>query len=291
MNINNLFAPAIVTAVIGAIVTIIQMRTNNKIAHVSEERKAYRDAIRKIAINIESSSADNINIHLAELKTRINPYSRLNYSHVYRDGHIWKVIDEIENNDNVNIKNSKKLLVEYISVLIKHSWDYTKGEVRGNASKSICNVCIVGLFVYYTFTIYVEGIIYKADEFNLIFLGVLIVSLLITANQSGYIANKVANQNSTVAKNEQIKPKSHESPRRYAEILKSKTWGFFFIQLILILLYSFIIYRNVVFNNMVLVLILFIAIFFYSMIYKEIELRINYIEKVNEIYEYYKELD
>lgn len=64
-----------------------------------------------------------------DLKVHINAYGK-NSNDVMKDSHIWEVIDKLENQEEY--EQLKKLLVLYLSTLLKMDWERSKEEVRGN---------------------------------------------------------------------------------------------------------------------------------------------------------------
>lgn len=65
--------------------------------YITNERKAWRSDIRRIAEEIEAATGyEDIRKPLVELKVRINAYGK-NTDDVKKDSHIWKVIERLQN--------------------------------------------------------------------------------------------------------------------------------------------------------------------------------------------------
>lgn len=110
----------------------------DKIDNVVNERKGWREKIREIAVKIEGACKCNIKNVLSELKVRLNAYGMKSNSDYEKDGHIWGIIRKMENTDynqkeySGDFEVDKKLLVEYLSLLLKYDWERSKNEVFGN---------------------------------------------------------------------------------------------------------------------------------------------------------------
>ena len=128
---------SVVAAIITSIVTMLQNRKNNAINHITEERKLWREKIREIALDIEKSeyggkNGKDINGYLVQLQMRINTYGMLQKSDYYREGHIWDTINRLKNADSEKVfEQEKEILLEYLSLMLKEDWEYSKREVKG----------------------------------------------------------------------------------------------------------------------------------------------------------------
>lgn len=97
----------------------------DKIDNIIKERKSWREKIRAIASNLEKArSYYEIRGYLAELKVRLNAYGiglkdNNDVKYYKIDAHIWRIIENIEKNKN-SLNENKKLLIEYLSLLLKH---------------------------------------------------------------------------------------------------------------------------------------------------------------------------
>ena len=128
------------SAFIGILTLILnwaQNRKNNSLNYITEERKVWREKIREIAAGIEKckyqgKNEKNIKQYLNQLEMNINPYGRTFQVDYAKDGHVWKTIEEIRKSDSENrFKKNKKLLLGYLSLMLKEDWERSKGEVRG----------------------------------------------------------------------------------------------------------------------------------------------------------------
>lgn len=109
----------------------------DKIDNIIKERKSWREKIRAIASNLEKArSYYEIRGYLEELKVRLNAYGiglkdNNDVKYYKIDAHIWRIIENIEKNKN-SLNENKKLLIEYLSLLLKHDWERSKNEIFGN---------------------------------------------------------------------------------------------------------------------------------------------------------------
>ena len=170
------------SAFIGIVTLILnwaQNRKNNSLNYITEERKVWREKIREIAAGIEKckyqgKEENNIEQYLSRLEMNINPYGRTFQTDYAIDGHVWNVIEEIRRSDSENrfIQN-RKLLLEYLSLMLKEDWERSKGEVRGYSDIMIyvCMESIVAI-LYSLFYIYVL----KLESVSVLF-GVLLLNI------------------------------------------------------------------------------------------------------------------
>ena len=87
---------SVVAGVISSLVAYFQFHKNNKLVYITNERKAWRSDIRRIAEEIEAATGyEDIRKPLVELKVRINAYGK-NTDDVKKDSHIWKVIERLQ---------------------------------------------------------------------------------------------------------------------------------------------------------------------------------------------------
>lgn len=122
---------SIIASFISSVIAYFQFRKNNHLVFITGERQKWREDIRNIADRIESSqSFEEMKNALVDLKVRINAYGR-NSDDVMQDSHIWDVIDKLEKHDG-QYETAKKLLILYLSMLLKMDWERSKAEVQGN---------------------------------------------------------------------------------------------------------------------------------------------------------------
>lgn len=157
-----------------------QNRKNNSLSYITEERKLWREKIRDIASCImkckyEGINEENIQQYLNQLELNINPYGRTCQINYLQDGHIWKVIEQIElAHSEKEFEQNKKLLLGYLSIMLKEDWERSKGEVKGY-SNAILYIIIVGVVlvlysILYLFVFKLENIMFLMcmQLFNLI---------------------------------------------------------------------------------------------------------------------------
>lgn len=73
----------------------ITFRKSSSLTYVTQERKEWREAIRRIAEELEHCPYKKRKKVLAQLNTRINAYG-LNSTEVLDDEHIWRQIRKLE---------------------------------------------------------------------------------------------------------------------------------------------------------------------------------------------------
>ena len=112
---------SVVAGVISSLVAYFQFHKNNKLVYITNERKAWRSDIRRIAEEIEAATGyEDIRKPLVELKVRINAYGK-NTDDVKKDSHIWKVIERLQK-QNDDFDEAKQLLILYLSSV--ETWKY-----------------------------------------------------------------------------------------------------------------------------------------------------------------------
>lgn len=137
-----ILASSVIASFISATVAYYQFKKNNQLVFITSERKEWRANIRSIAERIElSKTYEDIEKQLVDLKVRINAYGR-NSSDVMQDAHIWSTIDKLEKRDG-DFQQLKKLLILYLSMLLKRDWERSKEEVRGNEFQMILYLVVL----------------------------------------------------------------------------------------------------------------------------------------------------
>lgn len=158
----------VVSGLITAIPTVFISKSNNKLQHITSERAKWREEIRGIASKLQTEeNIFKIEDILCELKVKINTYGIANQDNVFQDAHIWKIIGTLENPQGSSvaerenkIKKAKKILIEYLSCLLKHDWERSKGEVIGNYTimfDAIVNV------LFFVGVIFCCNVLFKID--------------------------------------------------------------------------------------------------------------------------------
>ncbi|SDL42594.1 hypothetical protein SAMN05216520_10597 [Kandleria vitulina] len=154
---NNLTAIlTFVGAIIGASITYIVSRRESKLKYITEERQKWREEIRKIAENIESNQG-NLSVELTKLKVRLNAYGMNKKKEYYlEDAHIFNIINDINKCERSykNIKENKKILINYLSFLLKFDWERSKDEVNEDVYNLLSIIllfvgCLSYFFVFY----------------------------------------------------------------------------------------------------------------------------------------------
>lgn len=138
------------------IVSHIIVGKQRKLRYMLEDRRKWREALRKIAEDLGLASYTKTLKLLTRLKLRINAYGNdwTNTSYI-SDVHIWQLINDIENNEmtDVHFEIKKKQLVEYISALLKYDREETKKEVKGSIYYSISLIVELLMLLYSGFII------------------------------------------------------------------------------------------------------------------------------------------
>ena len=124
---------AIITGILGLIVNSKRLTTD----YISGERKSWREKIRQLSLQIQQAkNLESLRNSLLELKVYINAYGMLKATQYLLDGHLWKLIHEVEQIDdatNFKLELYKNSTIELLSVLLKYDWERSKLEVKGNS--------------------------------------------------------------------------------------------------------------------------------------------------------------
>ena len=142
-NTKIILTSTVIATLISSIITYTISTNSNKLNYITNERKLWREQIRKIATSIASSNHITIIPLLSELKLHINAYgmmqkkkgtdgsSEFNY---LKDDHIWQLITTLEKKNYDSFNANKNKLINYISLLLKYDWDRSKDEVKSSYS-------------------------------------------------------------------------------------------------------------------------------------------------------------
>lgn len=181
---------AIVTAIGSLLGVIFKINRESKLNRITDERKKWRNEMRKIVTQLSVMDIDNLNRpdkkRLCEittmLKLRINPYGykRKNYM---KDSHLWESISILED-EKKRTNGEKNKLIQYISLLLKYDWERSKTESSFNW------IAIVGYCIYIVsnvFLAYTISINYPETDTSII-LGFLIVFSIIFFIPEMYLA-------------------------------------------------------------------------------------------------------
>lgn len=125
-----ILSSTVLSGIITGIVSFIINGKNNRLKYITEDRRTWRKEIREIVDEIYIIKyPSQIKSFLAKLKVRINPYGKDKKEDYIHDSHIWKLIEEIEENPNKKFEEDRDKLVFFLSLLLKFDWDRTKKEV------------------------------------------------------------------------------------------------------------------------------------------------------------------
>lgn len=125
-----------ISGIIALFVSVFINKSDAKLKYITNERKEWREKIREIAANLQSEEnifkIENI---LCELEVRINPYGIKDKDNIFKDGHIWRIIEVLKKcKDYDRRKENKEVLIKYLSCLLKYDWERSKIEVVGSKS-------------------------------------------------------------------------------------------------------------------------------------------------------------
>jgi|GEM_PF-1099942 len=156
MNLSLILASTVVAAIVSGIFALYQNYRNNKMQKIIDERKAWRDDVRKIAEKIVSSDDETIIVEIAKLKVKLNAYGNTDkyndaYSRKISNQNLAKVNKSCICRIIQNIKNRKILkkerndnikLVKYYKN-DSHIWNLIhKMEIENDYSEKNKNILI-----------------------------------------------------------------------------------------------------------------------------------------------------
>lgn len=128
--------------------------------YITGERKEWREKIRVIIEKIDQCEygvvgEKEISQYLTQLEVNINPIGKHNPYNYAQDGHIWesiKKLREVEEEEEFN--KQKRLLISYLSLLLKENWERSKNEIRGiDKSKIVHGMAVIFLIGYVYFLV------------------------------------------------------------------------------------------------------------------------------------------
>lgn len=136
----DIFETIFTSGIISVIISYLIFQKGNQLKYITEERKEWRDKLRKIAGKLYGADTEKTMKLITELKVRINTYGygkELDKENFTIDAHIWNLINEMErlnqediDNDSVRL-NYQIRMIDYISLLLKDDWERSKMEVNG----------------------------------------------------------------------------------------------------------------------------------------------------------------
>lgn len=147
----------VLAAIISGLISIIIAKSQNKLQYITLERKEWREQIREIAERIHKSKRKGLSDELSCLKVRLNAYG-MNQpgTSLMNESHIWKLIEELEekSEDKSIFEERKKLLIEYLALLLKLDWERSKREVRGERFSAISYIMLFMSYVVFAYSMY-----------------------------------------------------------------------------------------------------------------------------------------
>lgn len=141
------------SSLVATIVTVIfQFSANKKsdnLKYITSERMQWRQELRTIAEEIQSTDQQNIQSVLVKLKVRINAYGLSLPDICEKDGHLWLIMRIMEKEDNIErFELHKELLINFISLLLKQDWEKSKEEVKGNIMDAVLTIIYMGFICF-----------------------------------------------------------------------------------------------------------------------------------------------
>lgn len=152
MEVQFVLEISAIALIISAIMSYITFRKSSSLTYITQERKEWRENIRKISEDMEGCSYKKRNQVLVKLKTRINVYGYMRNGEL-NDAHIWKVIDQIECCTQKEYDILKEKLICYLSALLKYDWERSKKEVHGEPIGFIRGICIVAMIFFFSLSL------------------------------------------------------------------------------------------------------------------------------------------
>ena len=181
---------AVLVAIISGVFSLVALRTQSKLQYITLERKEWRGEIRNIAQKMATIKYKNFAETIVALKVRLNAYGYRNpAAGINEDLHIWQVIEEIEEKSKIKeiYEVRRKLLINYLELLLKRDWERTKWEVegKGHSIASYITLCIsyvvfaVTMFNYVFVVDYVVSLMYVGVIVLLVFLDLVLFVVVI----------------------------------------------------------------------------------------------------------------
>lgn len=153
MELQAVLTSTVVAAIISMLANVYNSRRTENLKYITEERQKWREEIRKIAEDIVDCPRNEIKKHLTRLKVRINSNGKINKESYMEDGHIWQLIENLENSSLTasEYEKQKVHLIDTLALLLKFDWERQKREVSGSYIKRwhmIFYVCVLLMTVY-----------------------------------------------------------------------------------------------------------------------------------------------
>lgn len=148
-----ILSSTLVTTVLTLFFNAVANRKSASIENITKERKNWRDEMREIAKEIQSSKdTRQLRIALSALKVRINAYGIVRESFL-ADSHFWHQIwcfEQKESHTSDELEDMKRVLVGLISCLLKFDWERSKSEIKGNLPTRILAASLILSFIIYS---------------------------------------------------------------------------------------------------------------------------------------------
>ncbi|MGN6715409.1 hypothetical protein, partial [Anaerocolumna jejuensis] len=165
MSIESILSSIVISGIMTTLFTFIATRYSSKLSYITNERKQWREEIRKLAEEIYESTPFTIGKVVTKLKVRINAYGLINDIDFEKDSYIWKIIDRIELAKSLDEFNQyKSILIKLLSLLLKDDWEKAKYEVNGNVYNVMEKLLLFtsfGSFLFVYFRIFKLNINYN----------------------------------------------------------------------------------------------------------------------------------
>ena len=171
--VNILLSSTVIGVIITGAYSFIHFQKANSLKYITEERKKWREEIRKIMEEIEKSEEKTISRVLVQLKARINAYGIYSEMDYTKDAHIWRLIEELEKQGIESNRNkscleetnekqkehdeNKNLLLKFLSLLLKNDWDRSKYEIEGHKQLLFNNFLYIAAFILYVIMISINA--------------------------------------------------------------------------------------------------------------------------------------
>lgn len=144
----------IIAGVFSIVSVLIQTNKSSKNKYITGERSEWRNKLKELCSELldDNNQERSVDAILSDFRTRLNAYGYIERNNIYKDGHIWDLLDKIEADPNHNLK---KKLVIYITFLMKYDWERSKSEVSIKIPKLISSCLYIfsnALFIYFVFS-------------------------------------------------------------------------------------------------------------------------------------------
>ena len=148
-----ILSSTLVTTVLTLFVNAVANRRSASIENITKERKTWRDEMREIAKEIQSSKdSRQLRIALSTLKVRINAYGIAKNS-LFNDAHFWHQIrcfEQKKEHTYDELEETKCIFVGLISCLLKFDWERSKAEIKGNLPTRVLTISLIVSFIIYS---------------------------------------------------------------------------------------------------------------------------------------------